>query len=392
MRSMLKLGTLLALLASPMAAQAACSQLSVDGFEGFVDDAMSAIDDDDLVRHGAVFRAMQEQIPCLDERVPVEKWSEFLIGFSIVEYAMGREWKPALDAALRVNPSVPREFGPVEIRSYTSAVNLQPDDAYDLPTDAEFYVDGKQITKEPSLGKLHIVQRKKDGAWSSFLLLGQPWPEEWKAERAPEVSDSGDGPSLRASVFAQGGLVAGGQTLGNDNSPLIPEGNAAGALLGVGSFGDYAPSPFAGLFWDISAPLGLTGGLGNGMAVEAYAGPAGFAGPVAINVGAGMTTVGIEDVNGTRLVIIPQPRLGARYVQEITTDLDLDVGVGGGWVPPGWHGRLHAGVRGGSKVGWNAGLTLSANGASLEEPVGNGGVTAAASAIRVGLRGGLSFE
>lgn len=370
-------------------AQAACSALTAQGFEGFVGDAMSAIDDDDLVRHGAVFRAMQEQLPCLDSQVPTDAWAEFLVGFAVVEYAMGREWEHAMDSALRIHPSVPREFGPVEVRSYASNLDLEPAGNPALPTDAEFYVDGKQVTREPALGKLHIVQRKKDGVWSTFLLQGQPWPEEWKAPK-PVVEPEGPTSLLRASVFAVGGLAAGSQTI-DGASALLSDASAAGALVGLGTFGDYGPGGPVGLFWDVTAPLGLTGGLGNGMGIEAYGGGSLFLGPAAVELGAGMTSVGVEDDNGARPVIVPQPRLGARLVQPLSDGLDLDLMAGGGAVPSGWHGRLHAGVRGGGSVGWNAGLLVSGNGAWLVENVERDPATAAASAWRVGLRGGVSF-
>lgn len=384
-----RLALLLPLLLAAPLAQAACSELDAEGFEGFVDDAMAAIDDDDLVRHGAVFRAMQEQLPCLDERVPAGPWSEFLVGFAVVEYAMGREWAEALDVAIRIHPTVGRDYGPVEIRSYASDVVLEPADAPELPTDATFYVDGQPVTREPALGKLHIVQREKDGVWTTFLLLGEPWPAEWKAKVVEQPEEPTGGSQLRASLYAQGGLLAGSQAT-QANIPSVSDTSATGLLVGIGTFGDYGPGGPFGMFWDLAGPMGFTRGFGNGIGIEGYVGPSLLVGPMAVNLGAGLTSVGVEDAEGPRTVLIPQPHLGARVVDGLTDGLDLDVGGGLGWIFSGWHARLHAGVRGGGTVGWNAGLSFSGNAALLEQE-GSPNNLASALAWRVGLRGGVSF-
>jgi hypothetical protein len=360
--------------------------MTADAFKKLVDDAMAAIDDDDLVRHGQVFRAMQDQLPCLDEAVPVDAWSTFLVGFAVVEYAMGREWEQALDAVLRVSPDVERSYGPVEVRNYASGVDFQPEGARALPADAHFVLDGVPISVEPALGKLHIVQRELDGVWSTFLLQGEDFPDQWKA---PEevIPDTMENPArLRASVFALGGLTAGGQSV-TSGSPdtSIPDLSATWALVGLGSFGDYHPLGPVGAFWDIASPVEL----GFGVGVEGYIGPAIDLGPLVIDVGAGVTSVSLTDGQGFRTVMLPQPHLGARYVLAVSDGLDVDASAGGGWTLSGWHGKLHAGVRGGGNLGWNAGLDVSRNNGYFIES--NNDRAASVSALRVGLRAGVSF-
>ena len=323
--------------------------------------------------------------PCLEGPVPIDAWSDFLVGFAVVEYAMGREWEHALDTVLRVKPTVSRSYGPVEVRNYASGVEFEPAEARALPTDATFYLDGVQITREPDLGKIHIVQRELAGVWTTFVLLGETFPDEW---RAPEevVPEEVQRARVRASVFAMGGFATGGQSLSAGSADeLIPELTAGNGLVAIGSFGDYHPMGPVGGFWDLSGPMEL----GNGVGIEAYVGPAVDLGPVTLNAGAGMTSVRVTDVNSTRTAILPQPHLGARYILGLSDSLDLDASLGGGWAPSGWHGKLHAGVRGGGMIGWNAGLDASANNGYFVEATGDR--RASVSAIRLGLRAGVAF-
>lgn len=366
-------------------AHAACPAMDAAEFERIVADAQIAIDDDDLMRHGTIFRGLQERVLCLDDVVPVDAWADFLVGYAVVEFAMGREWQAALDVALSIRPTVSREYGPLELRNYVPTALHEDADAPLLPADAEIYLNGRPIQREPELHGLNIVQQRKNGVLNTRVLLNQPFPEAWREQfvepEAPELRP------LHVAVFVQGGLAVGGQAATEGAADArIPDLSGAGALLSLGSFGTWAPGA-VGVFWDATGPFRL----GEGPGVEAWLGPAvRVADGVFVEPGGGVVSVWITDVNGPRPVVLPQGHLAGEAIVPVGDALDLEIGLGGGLGLNGWHGRLRAGVCGGGAVGWNAGIDATTVTALFDEEGSDRRV--AASARRFGLRGGVSFR
>jgi hypothetical protein len=166
---------------------------------------------------------------------------------------------------------------------------------------------------------------------------------------------------------------------------LIPEVGGKGVLVGAGSYGVYMPAGPIGLFWDLAGPFRLDEVPG----LEAFVGPSIQLGPMALQPGVGAVTVGIHDADGTQASILPQPHLGALFVRDLSDSLKLDIGLGSGWAPSGFHAKARWGLRGGAGLGWNGGLELSSVTGRFEEQGSNRRATA--TAWRVGLRGGVSF-
>lgn len=364
-------------------AHAACSSMNAETFGKLVVQAQDAIDNDDLVAHGQVFRALQEQLPCMDDAVPTSDWSEFLIGYAMVEYAMGREWEHAMDVALTINLGNNPGYGPVEIRNYATAADYTPAEAPDLPRDSEVYLDGMRIYKAPTLGRLHIVQRLQSGVWETRVVQNEPFPEDWLAPVEVE-SSAGSGSSFTASVFGVGGLSSAGQVV-TGSSAALSDRSGAGALVGLGSYGSYYPTGPVGMSWDVQSPIQLSDVVG----VHAFLGPAIDLGPVSVHPGVGVVSVGIQDVNDLRAVLVPRPNLAVARQQSLTDGLALDLAVGGGAVVSGWHASGRAGVRSMGSMGWNAGLEVQQVSVSFVEAQGS--ASANASTLRLGLRAGVSF-
>ena len=110
--------SMLLALTAPALAAPTCEPFSEEDFRELVARSKAAIGADDVVGHGALYRQLQAQLPCLEVQLPKEPWAEFLVGMAVVEYALGRAWEPPLRTALEVYPLVVRDYGPPEIREY----------------------------------------------------------------------------------------------------------------------------------------------------------------------------------------------------------------------------------------------------------------------------------
>ena len=373
-------------------AHAACTSLDAAGFEQLTADAEAAIDDDDLVRHGQVYRSMQEQLPCMDEKLPIDAWAEFLVGYAIVEYAMGREWEHALAVAVAIKPTVAHNFGPDEIQNYVPTAYFVDDSQPPLPDDAQIYLDGVPMKYERELGKIHIVQQFKNGVWNTRLLQDTPFPEDWRVQffDEPEVADTDDEATSYAAVFALGGVALAGQSvIQGPTDKNIQDLNENGGLVGLGSYGAYFPSGPVGMFWDVSGPFSLVQGVG----IEGYVGPAISVGALHIKPGMGVMSVVVDDIGETRTVMLPQSHVYADYNVPLADELGLDMGAGAGYWVSGWHAKARIGVHSGGPIGWNGGLELSGVTGLFEEPGGpaDNPRLASVGAWRFGLRGGVSF-
>jgi hypothetical protein len=376
------------LLGVSASSHAACEPLGAGEIGVMLEQANEAIDDDDLVRHGQIYRQMQASLPCLEEQLPSKLWAEFLVGLSLVEFAMGREWKIPLEVALRVYPTVQRSFGPPEIRNFVPTAQNTDDNPL-LPTDSMYYFDGVRIEREPNIVGLHIVQQLKNGVWNTRLLQRQPFPEDWRVqfEEVVEVPED-EGAAIVGAVSLLGGLGLSGQVTGGQ-SVSIPEFSGTGALVGLGSYGIFDLGEPVGVFWDLSIPFQVPGSMG----VDVYAGASVLPLPVEIWVGGGVVAVTVEEANGKRLVFLPQPHLNIGFDVDLSESKLLDFDVGGGALGSGYHVRAHGGlvsVAEEATVGWQAGMDFTGAQAFLVEK--GGGVSATTGHWRVVLRGGLAFR
>ena len=133
---------------------------------------------------------------------------------------------------------------------------------------------------------------------------------------------------LRLNAFAMGGYGLGGQGVTSGTADgNIPQLSTPGALVGIGTYGEYLPAGPVGMFWDVNGPLQL----GSGPVVDAYVGPAVALGPLSLWPGVGLTTVTVTDIDGARTAIVPQSHLGLWYRHDLSDRLQLDTGAGGGW-------------------------------------------------------------
>jgi len=173
-------------LSTPALASPECAPFVEQDLRELVARSKAAIDADDVVSHGALFRELQARLPCLEAQVPKEAWAEFLVGMAVVEFALGRSWEPPLRTALGIHPSVTRDYGPPEIREYPLPEGGQSGTAT-LAAGAVYFVDGVVVTTAPSLDGLHVVQRLEGGSWTTEVLLDEPFPAEWIAAPPPPV-------------------------------------------------------------------------------------------------------------------------------------------------------------------------------------------------------------
>lgn len=186
---------ILASVAVPMAARAECPiPLDDAGFRASVDRAQTAIDDGDVIGHGAAWRDLQARIPCLQAPPPADAWAEFLVGFAVVEHALGRAWEPALATALRIHPAVRRDYGPERLQTWTP-----PPVGATTPLLPEIWVDGLPADRAAArLDGPHILQRRRDGVWESLVVSDAPPPSDW-TPTAPTEEPPPATPSLPAA-------------------------------------------------------------------------------------------------------------------------------------------------------------------------------------------------
>lgn len=196
-------------------------------FKDQVDRAQSAIDDGDVLGHGAAWRALQAGIPCLDVPVPVDAWAKFLVGYAVVEHALGRDWEPALRTALRIQPAVSRDYGPEALRTWTPT-----DGGLRVDVASGVWIDGVQAESTGALTGPHILQRRRDGAWESQVVTSAPLPDGWEPSSDPPASDrtepvvvpdppaSDRGPSRGKALRIAGWSAAGVGAIGGLGSAL----------------------------------------------------------------------------------------------------------------------------------------------------------------------------
>lgn len=193
------------------------AQYGVEDFRSWVADADQALSDDDLIAHGAAYRAIQDKLPCMVESIPGDAWAEFLVGLAVVDHASGDPWQDALSTALLVDPDLDRSWLQPELQAFAP---MLPSDLGDpFPSDERHFLDGSRVKGLPSLSGIHIAQREYADVWESELIVDQRYPQRWMPEAPTEsVATKVKGDKKRPGVpMLVSGLVGaaafGGATL-----------------------------------------------------------------------------------------------------------------------------------------------------------------------------------
>ena len=197
-----------------------------------------------------------------------------------------------------------------------------------LPEGSTWFLDGRQIATVPVLSGLHIVQRRTGDTWESRVLDGERFPSEWSfaagTAPAPVAVDASVSWSVGAAVL--GGYVARSQSVDEPGNWLADDasGKVAVRLASAGRVGFGA----VGLWWDAAAPL--TGF--NDPTTSAWGGASVAAGPVIVDVGAGVRTVGVTTAAGGQTFAVVQPRLGVAGTFYLGA-VQAEPSVFGAWSP-----------------------------------------------------------
>ncbi len=367
-----------------------CKPLDAAGFREQVATASEALDNDDLPTFGAVYKQLRVEVACFTEPVPRETWARFLVDLAVVEYATGQLWPEPLGTALFIQPTVDRSGTPSELQAYRPPPASLPG-SVKLPTDATFYVDGRQVTTVPDLSGVHIIQRLKV-RWDTRFVRNAELPPEWLGVVAPTTVDKttpGDAsvyPPIVIGVVA--GLGTASQASGVDGTDVyVPSLSDAGFHGAVASTG-HVPAGPVGVFWD-----GALGVAPSGLRGAAYAGLS-IGRSVVVDIGGGVSTAGlvtrpVDDPDVRQTYFVPQARLGLGAVVPLG-GLNLDLGLAGGGSPSGAHVRVRAGVADGSDapLSWYGGLEVGDDVAwfvqdGVERTITSSGIVAG---VRLGAR------
>jgi hypothetical protein len=298
---------------------------------------------DDLAGYDAVWSALVADLPCAEAPLEAERFAALLYVRAVAAFASGADWQPPLDAALRANPALRRDFGPPELREWPVPAPAPP--GAPLPADAAFRLDGRVVTSVPALGAWHVVQRVQAEAVDTRVVEDGEWPAEWRERAASEEAPRDAGPWL---------LVALGPALGvRDQSPTpptawVPASSVVGPAAQLAVTGGVGP-----LVWTSSALVqpGAAPALDGWLLVELPA-----PGPFALRAGGGATTTSVgtfapRDGRPSASVVQDHsvallPRLEARFDRDAVraglsggaslagflVGADLGVGLGGPFV------------------------------------------------------------
>lgn len=365
-----------------------CSPMDADAFHARVDAADAALDTDDLIGFGTVYKQLRTDVACLTIAVPREDWARFLVDLAIVENATGQNWQEPLATAIAAHPAVNREQAPPDIRSWTppAATVLGTDR---VPDGATFYVDGRQVATQPDPSGIHLVQRQIGDTWDTRWLRHQPFPADWMPKApvvaAPIVPTTPTKEPSTALVAPPNvlALVAGfgraGQDAGVSGTYLATVGKG-GAALGLATTGHVPVGPI-GLFWDAEGgidPKGPDGEAWGGLSVGKT---------VAVDLGGGFATTTLVVADAPQRFLVPQARLGVDAGLPMGPGV-LDLGLAAGGSQAGAHVRVRAGLASAEGIGWYAGVELGDDVAwfvqdGVDRSVSASGLHAAA---RLGLR------
>lgn len=183
-------------------------------FESWVTAADEALNNDDVLAHGKLYRQIQDNVPCLVEPIPTAKWAEFLIGLAVVDHASGDPWEPALTTAMLLEPDIDRSWLQPELKAF--APMLPSPGTEELPDDAAHFVDGEKVSVVPPLPGVHILQREYVGVWEGAVVTDGDFPIGWRTDKPvasePVVQKKKRGPRLGLVAAGAGGAAVFGAT------------------------------------------------------------------------------------------------------------------------------------------------------------------------------------
>lgn len=172
------------LIGTPALAAEPCTATDAPAVRALVEQAATALLDDDTERHDVLVGTLRSNTVCLTSVVPPEAWGELLYQMALVRYARKLPWEPLVDTALMAFPSLPRTVGPAPVRSRVPVVSAG---AYATPTDptALWYLDGRPAPARFNLDGPHILQVERGGVLSSAWVEGGALPAFWAAAPPP---------------------------------------------------------------------------------------------------------------------------------------------------------------------------------------------------------------
>jgi hypothetical protein len=325
------------LLGAARAAEPTCERWSADGLVAWNDRAQAAIDREDVVGHGAIWRELQASLPCLDGPVPVDAWAELLAGLALVEFAMGYAWEEPLATAIALRPDLSASL-PEPLSTFAPPAPGAPG----APLAGEVWIDGARASVEPPVG-LHLAQRRADGGWETVLVRGGPLPVGWRADApAPPSPPAADAPprrplSDRAVVSVGVGAVVDTQSASADHR-FVPSFVETGPALTAAAHGAWGGP--VGAFWDAELPVRPGGGLD----ADLVAGARIALGRLDLHLGGGVSTARLAIDGAPQVLWLPIPHVGVGAWPAVGPGA-LDLRVGGGVTPAATGLLARAGYR-----------------------------------------------
>ncbi|MBT3221191.1 MAG: hypothetical protein HN348_19080 [Proteobacteria bacterium] len=306
--------------------------------------------------------------------------------------ALGEDWEGPLATAIGADPLVKRDYGPVETQNWRPPTRDQVFPP--LPTGARFYLDGVLITLEPQLGSIHVLQRRMEEVWETRLLRDEPFPAEWLSRKTAKAQTPRKPLDLSAwsTLSVVGGFGLQSQSL-DQPGDFLAKLNTGGLVAGVGTFGVFSITRHIGLTWDATLPLQV----GRGVAADTYGGLAITFGEAHIVVGAGATSIMVDEGGQNHSFVFAQPHLGGGGTLTISRHTALNLGLAGGGWPSTLHLQGYAKVLGVSPkwVNWMAGPEFSFTRSIFVERATEQDTATprqvAANRLRIGLRIGVVF-
>lgn len=356
-----------------------CDSWPASDLPAWEERARDALFEEDVERFRELWADLAEALPCAQGPVAPEPWAKLLLDLAVYEYANGLAWVEPLAAALRTWPEVPRDIGPPALRTFAPPAP-EPSGA-SLPAGVRWFADGSAVQAAPPQAGIHLVQREVDGTFEGRLLRNQGLPTDWLPASSAGVASApaGSGPGLWA-VFAAGGGVGGRAQATSEANRHVPTGTTTSAVLGLATHGGVGDALVVG--WDASATIQL----GQVPAADAY-GLLGLPVGPAVLVGGGGATTAVVAVDDTeRLVVLPQPHLGARLAAG-----PASVVAAGGWTLAAWHAGATATARTGPDDAPGAALLAGvlAHGSRFDETGGTLALSHFRWAALVGVGGAL---
>lgn len=313
-----------------------------------VEEARSAVENDDVSGFKQTYRRFSKRVVCLDGPVPSAPWAELLVLDAIVRFAEGADARTPLATARGIDPDV-------EVPPFLAGVEPAPSGGAgaDVPIGVKLYVDGSVVEEVAALQGDHVIQRDLGWKWES--LMGNALPRGWMQPPGPAPKPTPD-PSAGPDLWAIGAVGFGVRRV--DQRPDEPGdyvAELASVMPGAVVSGELRVTVAeAGAFARVAAPLWL-GRLSGGGLQPSIAGDAGVAyvlGTVQGEAGASVGLSPLVEGDEDRLRLDVLPTLGARWIDD-GLDAGMSVGVWsdsqrlalrGGWSTPSGPGHFRLGL------------------------------------------------